>query len=111
MLDFCPRSLSFSLTHKHARGLERKRRQLQAGMIVSNEPGFYKPGSFGIRIENLVAVVEKETKHQFGGVKYLGMESLTMVRLFASSCDTEGGLMSQRARIERYMNSARSRPT
>ena len=48
-------------------------------MIVSNEPGFYKPGSFGIRIENLVAVVEKETPSQFGGVKYLGMESLTMV--------------------------------
>lgn len=49
-------------------------------MIVSNEPGFYKPGSFGIRIENLVAVVEKDTREKFGGVKYLGMESLTMVR-------------------------------
>ena len=29
---------------------------LQAGMIVSNEPGYYKAGSFGIRIENLVVV-------------------------------------------------------
>lgn len=48
-------------------------------MIVSNEPGFYKPGAFGIRIENLVAIVEKETENQFGGVKYLGCESLTMV--------------------------------
>jgi Xaa-Pro aminopeptidase len=28
----------------------------QAGMIVSNEPGYYKNGSFGIRIENLVLV-------------------------------------------------------
>jgi Xaa-Pro aminopeptidase len=50
-------------------------------MIVSNEPGYYKPGSFGIRIENLVAVVEKDTRQQFGGVKYLGMESLTMVSI------------------------------
>jgi Xaa-Pro aminopeptidase len=30
---------------------------LEPGMIVSNEPGYYKAGAFGIRIENLVAVV------------------------------------------------------
>ncbi|MDP9085580.1 MAG: M24 family metallopeptidase, partial [Pseudomonadota bacterium] len=32
---------------------------LQAGMILSNEPGYYKTGEYGIRIENLVLVVEK----------------------------------------------------
>ena len=31
---------------------------LQPGMIVSNEPGYYKTGAYGIRIENLVAVRE-----------------------------------------------------
>jgi Xaa-Pro aminopeptidase len=31
---------------------------LQPGMIVSNEPGYYKTGAYGIRIENLVLVVE-----------------------------------------------------
>lgn len=31
---------------------------LLPGMILSNEPGFYRPGAFGIRIENLVLVVE-----------------------------------------------------
>ena len=30
---------------------------LQSGMIVSNEPGYYKTNAYGIRIENLVAVV------------------------------------------------------
>jgi Xaa-Pro aminopeptidase len=30
---------------------------LKAGMILSNEPGYYKTGAFGIRIENLVLVV------------------------------------------------------
>src|SRR3546814_3131832 len=30
---------------------------LHAGMILSNEPGYYKAGHFGIRIENLVVVV------------------------------------------------------
>ena len=33
---------------------------LVAGMLLSNEPGYYKPGHFGIRIENLVLVVERE---------------------------------------------------
>ncbi len=33
---------------------------LEVGMIVSNEPGYYKTGAYGIRIENLVVVVEKE---------------------------------------------------
>jgi Xaa-Pro aminopeptidase len=32
---------------------------LQPGMILSNEPGYYKAGEYGIRIENLVLVVEK----------------------------------------------------
>ncbi len=31
---------------------------LKRGMILSNEPGYYKTGGFGIRIENLVLVVE-----------------------------------------------------
>ncbi len=33
---------------------------LMPGMIVSNEPGYYKAGAFGIRIENLVAVQAAE---------------------------------------------------
>jgi Xaa-Pro aminopeptidase len=31
---------------------------LKRGMILSNEPGYYKPGAYGIRIENLVLVTE-----------------------------------------------------
>jgi Xaa-Pro aminopeptidase len=31
---------------------------LEVGMIISNEPGYYKNGEYGIRIENLVTVVE-----------------------------------------------------
>jgi len=34
---------------------------LQPGMILSNEPGYYKTGEYGIRIENLVLVVESGT--------------------------------------------------
>ena len=48
---------------------------LQAGMLISNEPGFYKSGEYGIRIENLVLVVEKRIE---GAEKeILGFETVT----------------------------------
>jgi len=48
---------------------------LQIGMILSNEPGYYKTGEYGIRIENLVLVVEREIE---GAEKeMLGFETLT----------------------------------
>jgi len=48
---------------------------LQAGMIISNEPGYYKTGEYGIRIENLVLVVPREIE---GAEKeMLGFETLT----------------------------------
>ena len=48
---------------------------LQAGMILSNEPGYYKAHEYGIRIENLVLVVEKAID---GAEKpMLGFETLT----------------------------------
>ena len=49
---------------------------LAPGMIISNEPGYYAPGAFGIRIENLVAVEERTIP---GGERpMLGFETLTL---------------------------------
>jgi Xaa-Pro aminopeptidase len=50
---------------------------LRRGMILSNEPGYYKTGAFGIRIENLVLV---ETGPVLEGAekKLLGFETLTL---------------------------------
>ncbi|MFO6446481.1 aminopeptidase P family protein [Erythrobacter sp. NE805] len=53
--------------------------ELHAGMILSNEPGYYKPGAFGIRIENLVLVEERVIAGGEG--RYLGFETLTFVPL------------------------------
>ncbi|PKI74061.1 hypothetical protein CRG98_005539 [Punica granatum] len=58
---------------------------LQKGMIVSNEPGYYEDHAFGIRIENLLCVVEAETPNNFGGLVYLGFEKLTFVPIQVSS--------------------------
>lgn len=52
---------------------------LMAGMIISNEPGYYKPDAFGIRIENLVLVEPREIDGAEG--EYFGFETLTFVPL------------------------------
>ena len=44
--------------------------ELQEGMILSNEPGYYEKNNFGIRIENLVYIKNKNKK---------SFENLTMV--------------------------------
>lgn len=48
---------------------------LLPGMILSNEPGYYKSGEFGIRIENLILVVEKDKAGSQN--QMLGFETLT----------------------------------
>lgn len=50
---------------------------LKPGMVLSNEPGYYKAGAYGIRLENLVAVVE--THQESGGRKWLCFDTLTCV--------------------------------
>lgn len=51
---------------------------LAVGNVISNEPGYYEDGKFGIRIENMIMVKEVETKHKFGDKPYLGFERVTM---------------------------------
>ncbi|EGG03006.1 uncharacterized protein MELLADRAFT_75390 [Melampsora larici-populina 98AG31] len=51
--------------------------RLEAGMTLSNEPGFYKDDQFGVRIESVVVVKVVDTPHQFGG-KYFGFENFTL---------------------------------
>ena len=52
--------------------------EFKEGMIVSNEPGFYKEGKFGIRTENLILVKNSELKTD---VSFLEFETLTFVPL------------------------------
>ncbi|WP_341795185.1 aminopeptidase P family protein [Rickettsia endosymbiont of Rhinocyllus conicus] len=50
---------SFLSVHEGPQSINlRNKTILQAGMILSNEPGFYIPGEYGIRIENLIYVKE-----------------------------------------------------
>ena len=50
--------------HEEATSISyRSEETFKAGMLISNEPGYYKEGEYGIRIENLVFVVEKDESH------------------------------------------------
>jgi len=51
---------------------------LQKGMIISNEPGYYKAGEFGIRLENLVLVVSEEPRGSTDR-EWFAFETLTVV--------------------------------
>ncbi len=48
-------------------------------MIRPTEPGYYKDGEYGIRIENIVIVREAQTPNNFGDKGYLRFEHVTMV--------------------------------
>ncbi len=50
---------------------------LEPGMIISNEPGYYKAGEYGIRIENLVTVEPRKIKG--AEREMLGFETMTLV--------------------------------
>ncbi|MER8902638.1 aminopeptidase P family protein [Mesorhizobium sp. M0772] len=51
--------------------------KLLAGMMLSNEPGYYKEGSYGIRIENLILVTPAE-QVEGGDIAMHGFETLTL---------------------------------
>lgn len=58
---------------------------LEVGMITSNEPGIYRAGKHGIRIENLVLTVEDATT-EFG--QFLKFETLTVCPIDTKAIDT-----------------------
>ncbi|KAM6524750.1 hypothetical protein FALCPG4_010344 [Fusarium falciforme] len=62
---------------------------LAPGNVLSNEPGYYEDGKYGIRIENIVVVKEIKTKHKFGDKPFLGFEHVTMVPYCRNLIDTK----------------------
>ena len=48
--------------------------KLKAGMILSNEPGYYEKGKFGLRIENLIFVKKNKNKNEFDNLTYVPID-------------------------------------
>ncbi len=72
---------------------------LEVGMILSNEPGLYRPGQYGIRIENLVTVVDAGST-EFGA--FLGWETLTLCPYERRLIDVDALEADERAWIDNY---------
>lgn len=67
---------SYLGVHEGPAGISRAAKpvKLEPGMILSNEPGFYRPGAYGIRLENLLLVVD----HPGTAKPFLAFETLTL---------------------------------
>ena len=61
---------------------------LRAGMMLSNEPGYYKAGDYGIRIENLLLTVPVEVPGGDPDRAMLGFETLTLAPIERDLIDT-----------------------
>jgi len=66
---------------------------LEQGMVVSNEPGYYKAGAYGIRIENLVCVTAG---------KFLSFETLTLAPIDRALIDTGRLEKSEKTWVDAY---------
>jgi Xaa-Pro aminopeptidase len=73
---------------------------LRAGMFLSNEPGYYKTGEYGIRIENLVLVVPQEVEG--AEKKVLGFETLTFAPIDRNLIETALLDADERAWVDDY---------
>ncbi|MEM1152183.1 MAG: aminopeptidase P family protein [Pseudomonadota bacterium] len=81
---------------------------LMPGMIVSNEPGYYREGAYGIRIENLQYVTEK-TEIPGGDRPMLGFENLTWAPLARALIDLELVSDAEHAWIDAYHSEVKAR--
>ena len=70
---------------------------LQKGMVVSNEPGYYKDGAYGIRIENMMYVAESESTPEF-----LRFKNLTLVPYARDLIDTKMLNQSEKEYLQEY---------
>jgi len=74
---------------------------LQPGMVVSNEPGYYKAGEYGIRIENL-QVVTAPAPIEGGERPMLGFETLTLAPIDRRCIAREMLSDAERAQLDAY---------
>lgn len=80
---------SFLSVHEGPQSLSKRGMEpLLAGMILSNEPGYYKTGAYGIRIENLIFVTPPNLPNG-GEIAMLGFETLTLCPIDRRLIDAE----------------------
>ena len=79
---------------------------LRPGMLVTNEPGYYKPGDYGMRHENIMLVVEQETPAA-GDRPLLGLEPLALAPVDLALVKVEDLNDEERRWLNQYHESVR----
>ncbi len=82
---------------------------LLAGMILSNEPGYYRPGAFGIRIESLIVVIAAPEIPGADARKWLAFETLTLVPIDRALIDADLLTTPERAWLNAYHTQVREK--
>jgi len=96
---------SFLGVHEGPQRISRKASvPLRSGMIISNEPGYYKAGQYGIRIENLV-LVRKSPISENSGKKFLEFETLTKAPLDTRLIEKNMLTAEEKGWLENYYKS------
>lgn len=72
---------------------------LEKGMIITNEPGIYLEGKYGIRIENMMVVVEEE-KTEFG--QFMKFEAITYCPIDLAGINKEMLTESEKQWLNKY---------
>ncbi len=93
---------SFLSVHEGPAGISRAARMvpLQEGMILSDEPGFYAPGEYGVRLENLLLVRRAEFP---GAAKpFLRFETLTLAPFDPRLLDADALSAAERSWLDAY---------
>ena len=75
---------------------------LEPGMILSDEPGYYRTGAYGIRLENLLLVREAAPPADAGDRPFLEFETLTLAPIDRRLIDTALLSDTERRWIDRY---------
>lgn len=81
---------------------------LKPGMILSNEPGYYKAGEYGIRIENLVVVREVAEPPEGAERKLLEFETITLAPIDRNLVETALLTEAERAWLNLYHDRVRT---
>lgn len=75
---------------------------LRAGMTLSNEPGYYEDGKYGIRLESIVIIREADTPNNFGQKGYFRFENVTMCPIHKNLIDIDLLEVPERAWVNSY---------
>ena len=77
---------------------------IKAGMVLSNEPGYYQADCFGVRIENLLAVEKADVPAVPDGKAFLQFSYLTLIPIDATCIDVTMLDAAERQWVDAYLS-------